>query len=341
MRTVEQRIAFYSQEKQPIESRHPENPGRFYKLLGTGQTVGEFEIDLGLGEDGVEIAQVTDCHLNAVNEKDMLDPETPYTLECRKAFRAGAMTKETVGALEGAYHSDAMIVTGDILDYMTYGTMDLVKELLTDTYPDVMMTVAWHDMTKQMQTKRPNLLTNEERIEMLGQIWPHDIHYCKRDIGKRITVLCLGNTLIAYSKDFSEQLLAEIQRARAEGRYILIFQHEPLATRVESDRERTPEYPTSNGYGYLRNFCDCDRMMARPDDPNELTHKIYGILTSNADVIKGIFAGHYHNQFYTEIPASYMKDGERVQTVLPQYVCSISCAHEKDGNGYFARYIFK
>ena len=40
-------------------------------------------------------------------------------------------------------------------------------------------------------------------------------------------------------------------------------------------------------------------------------------MTHNADVIRGIFCGHWHSDFYTEILAE-TPDGKK--TVIPQYV---------------------
>ena len=338
MKSVKEREEFYSQEKEYIESLRPQDPGVFYRLCETGQYVCHMEIDLGLGEDSVEIAHIADCHLNFANERDMSDAETPYTLECRKAFRNGVTLPSTENALKACAFSDATVVNGDILDYITYGTLDAVKEHIVDAFPDIMMTVGWHDMTKQMQTKRPNLLSDAQRQAMLQEIWPHDIHYYSRVIGKKITVVCLGTRLISYSADFYDKLSAEIDRARREGRYILIFQHEPLATRRECDREVTPAFTRTNGYGVLRNFCDGEKIMAREGDPEELTLRVYELLRSNADVVKGIFAGHYHNQFYTEIPAYTEKDGVREEAVIPQYVVHIAGV---DDGGYLMRIILK
>ena len=154
MSRIDERNKFYSQQKEVIESLKPNDPVKFYQLSKTGQTVCEIEMDLGLGEDSVEISQIADCHINYANGRDMVDEETPYTLQCRSAFRGGVMVPQTIAALEACAYSDATVVTGDILDYMTWGTLDAVEMIFSEKYPDIMMTIGWHDMTKQMQTKR-------------------------------------------------------------------------------------------------------------------------------------------------------------------------------------------
>ena len=60
---------------------------------------------------------------------------------------------------------------------------------------------------------------------------------------------------------------------------------------------------------------------------DEATDAVYDLITKNADVVKGIFAGHWHSQFYGDTFASYEKDGEIINTTIPQYVIS--------GNVYF------
>lgn len=61
--------------------------------------------------------------------------------------------------------------------------------------------------------------------------------------------------------------------------------------------------------------------VGHPDSADEATMKVYKLITENADVVKGIFCGDYHNAHYTEILASYVDvDGKKQDTVIPQYV---------------------
>ena len=47
------------------------------------------------------------------------------------------------------------------------------------------------------------------------------------------------------------------------------------------------------------------------------TRQVYDLITNNADVIRGVFTGHMHSDFYTEIVA---KTADGTQTTIPQYV---------------------
>jgi hypothetical protein len=55
-------------------------------------------------------------------------------------------------------------------------------------------------------------------------------------------------------------------------------------------------------------------------------------------VVKAIFTGHWHSQFYSEVCASYENNGETVSTFIPQYVISGNPYHEA---GFLARIIVK
>ena len=47
------------------------------------------------------------------------------------------------------------------------------------------------------------------------------------------------------------------------------------------------------------------------------TGQVYDLITNNADVIRGVFTGDMHSDFYTEIVA---KTADGMQTTIPQYV---------------------
>ena len=56
---------------------------------------------------------------------------------------------------------------------------------------------------------------------------------------------------------------------------------------------------------------------------------------SNADIVKAVFCGHMHSDYYTEIIATYKDaDGKTVDTVIPQYVHTGSIY---DGTGHVFR----
>ena len=59
------------------------------------------------------------------------------------------------------------------------------------------------------------------------------------------------------------------------------------------------------------------------------TQKVYDLITQNADVVRGVFAGHMHQNYYYELDASYVKNGETVKTTIPHVV--LHCAPSSKG----------
>ena len=337
MKTLKEREWFYSQEKEPLELRNPA-PYTIYRLKTTGQIVCEHTLDIGLGGKSVEIALLADTHFNLLVPEDMQDAESPYTYECRLWGRNGGHVEKARAALEGASYSDYMVVAGDIIDFLTQGSMMLTKRYIIDEYPEAMMTIGWHDITKQMQTRRPNLLTNSERINILREIWPHDLDYYRRDLSDKLIAICLGQTHTKYSSDIREKLSCDVEEARATGRKILIFQHEPFATGKPEDAAIKCSFYSGEEELTL-NLYNKVHLMCRDEDTDEVNRGVYEIVTHSADVIKGVFVGHEHIQTYSEIPAKErLADGSERDAVIPQHIVTCTPYNNK---GYYMRIMVK
>ena len=124
----------------------------------------------------------------------------------------------------------------------------------------------------------------------------------------------------ALSEEQYAKLAADIEKARANGYIILIFQHIPIVTNNPKYKEIRPIYTTDSSVVYDfsantdANGKNFDGVRTNKD---ATTTKVYNLITQNADVIKGLFCGHYHDDFYCEVKATE-KDG--TETVIPQYV---------------------
>jgi hypothetical protein len=118
------------------------------------------------------------------------------------------------------------------------------------------------------------------------------------------------------------RLASDIEAARREGKIILAFMHEPIAPKNGLGEVWTVWPSDGNPESY-----DFDAVgVGARVDADEATRAVYALLTENADVIRGIFCGHMHSVFYTEVRASYTVGNERRETVIPQF-----CSH---GNSY-------
>lgn len=293
---------------------------RFYKLKETGQLICEIKMNLGLSQR-IEIAQITDVHLNYCLSEELEDQEVNYTKQCRTWLANGESVKSITKAMDVAQYSDQTVITGDILDYLSAGAAELTKKHIFERDPEVICTVGGHDITKQMETGKPDELSAEERLSIIERFWVHDIFYFSKMVKDEIIVVGLNNGQGKYYPCQMERLRKDIKKAREENKFILLFQHEPISTNNPDDVNREPDFIASPSCTKPRNYYNSP--MGRPNDSNVDTVEMYRLITESADVIKGIFCGHYHSFFYTEIKASSKAE----PAVIPQITAM--------GNPYF------
>ena len=86
-----------------------------------------------------------------------------------------------------------------------------------------------------------------------------------------------------------------------KGKYILIFQHEPVSTGVPTDESVNPYYDAYNG---KRNFYSGPLVFSKAREMKEEDKLMYEVLKESTDVIKGIFCGHFHSLFYQQLESS-------------------------------------
>ena len=327
MKSLKEREWFFSQPKEKFECTNPDEHYNVYKLASTGQIISDVVIDSGLGlETPFTIGAVADLHFNVCNNDDREDEELACTEKCRYWPEKLKWFAPAVKALEACDFCDATVILGDILDYMSQGSADVVKREILKKHPDAMMVVGGHDYTKQMQTGIKDQTPLEERLDFIRSFWPNDIHYHSKDLGDKIIAVLLDNSQSKYLHCQTDKLAADIKRAKEENKIVLIFQHEPIIT---NDPEQTYVKAVIANSG-ARDWVDMGvnpTIVGGPLRSEEATPEVYDLITKNADVVKAVFAGHWHSQFFANIVASYEKDTETVKTVIPQYVIS--------GNPYY------
>ncbi len=313
-----EREKFFSQEKEIIEADNKEiTKFQFYKLKKTGQVICEVNLNLGLGGEKIEIAQITDVHLNYCLPYGE-DEEIQHTKECRTWLANGESVGAITKAMDVAQYFDQTVITGDILDYLSKGAAKLTKEHIFDRDPQVICTLGGHDITKQMETGIPNKLPIEERFEIVKNFWIHDIFYYSKVIKDKILVVGLNTAVGSYYPSQIDSLKNDIKRAREEGKYILIFQHEPISTGNLKDISVEPVLKASANPSNTRPRNFYGGCIGNPDSENQTNKEMYNLITQNADVIKGVFCGHYHSAFYTEIKAFSQKYNK--ETIIPQFL---------------------
>ena len=130
------------------------------------------------------------------------------------------------------------------------------------------------------------------------------------------------NYTYQFSELHYERLEFYVNYAKEQKIPMLIFQHTPISTGRASEVV-SPYDIIVNGNGKGENW----GISSYPalaganyhDTHNPMTNRVYDLIVNNADVVKGIFCGHVHNNIYTEIVA---KTSDGTETVIPQYTIS-------------------
>lgn len=328
---------FFSQPRIKIDEIKVDTaPYNVYVQQETKQVVYEIEINAGIKEP-VEIGMVTDLHFNYANDIDKEDEEIMETIKYRMWLKNAESVPYAINALKGASLLDQIVVCGDSLDYLSNGTMELMKKHVFDVYPDSLCVLGGHELTKQMQTGKPNKLTLEERIKILEDFWLHDAHYYAKLVKNSVLCIGLDNSNNHYYKGTSEKLRKDIELARQKGYAILIFQHEPLNTGDEKHKALFPIW-VGDPADLPDNMCDDRINIGLSNHNNQEDDLVCNLIKSSADVIKGIFTGHKHNLYYTEIPATDINGNN---TAIPQAIITCNAYRYKDSLGQITRIFVK
>ena len=319
----EKREIFFSQGVESLQANIKENDYiKYYLLKETGQLICEIEFDFGLGEKAVEIAQITDVHINYCLEDGLEDDEVLFTKQCRTWLANAESINSIDKAMDVAQYFDITVITGDILDYLSTGAIELAKKHIFMRDPNVICTLGGHDITKQMQTGIRDKLSIEERYNILKSFWCNDIFYISEEINNKIIIVGLNNAVGKYYSCQIKELEKSIIYARKQNKFIFIFQHEPISTGNPKDVCVEPLLAASSSNDKIRDFYN--GCIGNPNTSDIETKQLYKLITKNSDIIKGIFCGHYHSSYYTEIEAT---ENSGKKAIIPQ-ICAV-------GNPYF------
>lgn len=307
------REKYFGQEKVDIVGSSEDLNSWIYMLKDSKIMVREVVIDSGKGGEPVTISQLTDLHFNYCNEEDLLSGS--LALKSTHRYRLWLANGESVPkaekCLEMASTADQMILTGDVLDYLSLGAMELMQKHIWDKYPQALACLGNHESTRVCQGKVQDETTLESRLAILEDFWIHDMYYTSRVINDKVMVIQLDNGTNDYFWESQiEPFKADLELARREGYVVLLFYHVPLAT---NNGEPNVVFPLRYNAGVKTDFSD----FGRSHKANEATAQVYNLIINNADVIKGTFCGHLHSDYYTEIIA---KNSDGTDAVIPQYI---------------------
>ena len=285
--------------------RHTET-GIYYRI---------HRISSGKGGEPIEIDQITDIHFNYCNETDLQNEELADTVQCRKWLAGAASVQGIRNALTMAKYADQIVVTGDTLDYLSEGAMELTQKEIWDVVPDTLICLGGHELTREMQTGKPDREPLDARRAVLDSFWKHNMYYTSRVLGNKVVVCAMDNSCGCYLPCVAEKLREDIRLGRENGWILLLFQHEPIDTGRPED-EKCPTLWECDGKEY--NFRHCIGSAERNTDAP--TAEVLSLIRENGDIIRGIYCGHLHSAYYTEVPSTYTENGEIKETAIPQYV---------------------
>ena len=276
----------------------------------------EAVFDSGIGGEPVTIAQLTDLHFNNVNAQDVEEnnPSIMSTYQNREWLRGGVSAKKAANCLKAVADFDQIVITGDVLDYLSWGAIELMQKNIWDKYPDALVCLGNHESTRVCQGEVEDTTTLESRLEILKAAWKHDIFYTSKVIKDKVMVIQMDN---ASDHSFAgrfwecqiEPLTKDLALAREKGYTVLIFYHIPIATNNTEQGVVAPIRGDS-GEAYFANW-------GTSHNADDASAAVYNLIINNADIIKGTFCGHLHSDYYTEIVG---KTAEGKEGIIPQYI---------------------
>ncbi len=305
-----------------------------YKINSTGIYVRDVDIDLG-GKNEYTIAHLSDMHLVAMNDDDFLDPQLAKSYLSRKNAFPDAERNARI-AMKYASFFDKTILTGDVLDYLSVGGLDLLKDIVGKT--KALVTMGNHDYRKVWYDTYTDTVDVEQRYALCQKNWPYNhIHYQSEIIKDKFMIITMDNGADYsntyenyYNKEFTAKdakgnaktatmdkfFADDIKIAKDNGLAVLIFQHCPI---WPNSRENF--YDLINGKnGNFGNWYIGSSNLKQSD----IDKKMYKQITENAKIIKGIFCGHTHDNYYTEIKAKATPASTSYDSVIPQYILGLN-----------------
>ncbi|MBO5059513.1 MAG: hypothetical protein J6C82_01185 [Clostridia bacterium] len=303
----------------------------------------ETTIDLGIDEP-LEFISYGDQHFKYMDGLDYEDPEIMYTAKKRKdsvnPIRRHYQSAQTM--MEYASMFDYTMSVGDTVDFFSYGSLDIAKDVLFDKDPDMLVALGYHDYVVYTMNGRSSKEFNQSAAKkVLSSMYPNDITYASYDVPNTpIKVVYMDdsrNGQYYYSDGIHDKLAADIADAKANGKYIFIMKHEGMCTNDEDATTQegfiTGDLNDENSIGYVNTINKYINYKTQQGnvwfntisgqenyDQVKGTKAVLELIYHNADVIKGVFHGHVHANYVSEIKADYTdSEGNVVETTIPQY----------------------
>lgn len=311
----------YDAEEKITVVGSPENEGTYiYKLADSGIMIREMTVDSGLGGDPIEIVQMSDTHINYMNALDFAEanPTLLSTYETRSWLKDASSVPTIRKVLDYASRADQIVISGDVIDYLSRGAIEVMWKEIWNYYPSALLTNGNHD-TYQRLGSVGDIYDFNYRYNWISGAWKHDFDYTSTVVKNKAMVIQLNNGQSRFEASQVEPLKNDLELARQKGYPVFIFCHIPIYTNNPAETEvnwlRYDDW-TSVKHDFYTNKDGV--FVGKPSDKGtgSATDLVYSLITNNGDIIKGVFNGHLHNDYYSEIVA---KTATGESTVIPQY----------------------
>ena len=216
----------------PTDPVTPKDPWH-YGMAGSVK-IREISIDSGKGGDPVTVIQLTDLHLGDMTQKDLENPTLLSTWRFREWGAHGKFAPNAKASLDYAdsQNADRIVITGDAIDYLSEGSMNLLKETVWDRYRDgdgkvsrVLIALGNHEREQKMEGRVDEIYTLEEREQMVKEKWEHDILYTAVVVKDKVMVIQMDNGMGSFRNEQVPLLRADLALAREKGYTVLLFFH--------------------------------------------------------------------------------------------------------------------
>ncbi|MBQ9112594.1 MAG: helix-turn-helix domain-containing protein [Clostridia bacterium] len=288
--------------------------GWIYIDKATMIMVREADIRSSKGGKLIRLGLIADPHYNYCNAQDLAEahPTVMSTFKNRKWLANGQTVDQTNACLEYISDCDQIVVLGDILDYLSHGAMELAQTHIFKRYPEVIACIGNHDVARRIQGDVKEIETLDERRQILRNGWIHNIDYYSKVIDDRVMLIQMDNaSRRAFVDSQVNALRNDIELARKHGYIILLFFHMPLSI---NDPSVTKTFPLRKNFSEMVNFNNTHLIGYHSAGASR---DGYELITTNADIIKGVFCGDMHSDYYTEIKA---KNADGTDAIIPQYI---------------------
>lgn len=297
-----------------------------YKILPDDIEVQRILIEAG-GSREIHLLFFADTHYVGYNDDDLVENNqlVKESYERRQNSFNTEQIIDNVGKIMRISHFfDKTILVGDTMDYLSNAGFDFINREIYSQNPDTLILVGNHDDTRIAGHKGKDVCIRQSRECILKKHIRNDIFYHSEQIGDNTLLIGLNNCHRRYTFEQMQKLGDDIKFAKENNLTIIIAQHEMINTANPADFKLPALLVKSNWcYNSAYNFYNSKEKIGTEAD-DDITKSVYNMIISNADVIRAIVCGHWHNAAYCEINATYTCGDKIINTTIPQYVVASS-----------------